>query len=48
MIKGIKICGVYDLETLRFIIAHLSSYVGFITNYEKVKDLLITKNLRNY
>ena len=37
MIKGIKICGVSDLETLKFIVnhPHPPNYVGFITNYKK-------------
>tara|TARA_X000001036_G_C20350194_1_gene672208 strand:- start:86 stop:703 length:618 start_codon:yes stop_codon:yes gene_type:complete len=39
MIKGIKICGVSDLDTLKFIINHPypPNYIGFITNYEKSK-----------
>ena len=39
MIKGIKICGVSDPETLEFIINHPNppNYIGFITNYEKSK-----------
>ena len=39
MIKGIKICGVSDLETLRFIVNHPypPNYIGFITNYKKSK-----------
>ncbi len=39
MIKGIKICGVSDLETLRFIVNHPNppNYIGFITNYKKSK-----------
>ena len=39
MIKGIKICGVSDLETLKFIVnhPHPPNYVGFITNYKKSK-----------
>ena len=37
MIKGLKICGVSDPITLRFILSHPfpPNYVGFITNYEK-------------
>jgi len=39
MIKGVKICGVSDLETLKYIInhPHPPQFVGFITNYKKSK-----------
>ena len=39
MFKGIKICGVSDLETLKFIIDHKfpPKFIGFITNYKKSK-----------
>ena len=39
MLKGIKICGVSDLETLSYILNHRfpPKFVGFITNYEKSK-----------
>ncbi len=39
MIKGIKICGVADSETLNYIVNHPypPNYVGFITNYKKSK-----------
>ena len=39
MIKGVKICGVSDLETLKFIInhPHPPQFIGFITNYKKSK-----------
>ncbi len=39
MIKGIKICGVSDPETLNFILnhPHPPNFVGFITNYSKSK-----------
>ena len=54
MVKGIKICGVSDLETLNYILNHqfLPKFVGFITNYrkstrfveyEKLKQLARTK-----
>ncbi len=45
MIKGIKICGVSDLVTLNFILNHKypPKFVGFISNYKKVKDMLIMK-----
>ena len=37
MIKGSKICGVSDLETLNFIINHPypPKFIGFICNYKK-------------
>ena len=37
MIKGCKICGVFDQETLGFIVNHLypPKFVGFICNYSK-------------
>ena len=39
MIKGVKICGVSDLETLKYIINHPNppQFIGFITNYKKSK-----------
>ena len=48
MIKGIKICGVSDLETLKFIINHPypPKYVGFITNYEKSKRFVDYEKLK--
>ena len=37
MVKGIKICGVSDLETLNYIVNHQfpPKFVGFISNYKK-------------
>ena len=37
MVKGIKICGVSDLETLKYILNHKfpPRFVGFICNYKK-------------
>ena len=37
MIKGIKICGISDLETLNYILnhPHPPKFIGFITNYKK-------------
>ena len=37
MIKGIKICGISDLETLSYILnhPHPPKFIGFITNYKK-------------
>ena len=48
MIKGIKICGVSDLETLRFIVNHPypPNYIGFITNYKKSKRFVNYENLK--
>ena len=48
MIKGIKICGVSDLETLRFIVNHPNppSYIGFVTNYKKSKRFIDYKKLK--
>ena len=39
MIKGLKICGITESETLNFIINHPypPQFVGFITNYKKSK-----------
>ncbi len=39
MIKGLKICGISDSETLNYILshAHPPQFVGFITNYKKSK-----------
>ena len=39
MVKGIKICGVSDTETLDFILKHQfpPKFIGFITNYKKSK-----------
>ena len=60
MIKGCKICGIKDPDTLNFIINHLHppKFIGFICNYPKspryvepnhLKDLLnINKNKSNF
>ena len=39
MIKGLKICGISDSETLDYILshAHPPQFIGFITNYKKSK-----------
>ena len=49
MIKGIKICGVSDFETLRFIVNHPypPNYIGFITNYEKSQRFVKYEKLKN-
>ena len=48
MIKGIKICGVSDLETLNFILnhEHPATFIGFISNYKKSKRYVDNENLR--
>ena len=48
MIKGIKICGVSDPNTLEFIINHPypPNYVGFITNYKKSKRYVDYEKLK--
>ena len=39
MISGVKICGISNLETLKFIINHQNppQFIGFISNYKKSK-----------
>ena len=48
MIKGIKICGVSDLETLTYILNHQSppKFIGFITNYKKSKRYVEYEKLK--
>tara|TARA_E500000178_G_C16924907_1_gene708962 strand:- start:317 stop:934 length:618 start_codon:yes stop_codon:yes gene_type:complete len=48
MIEGIKICGVSDFETLKFIVNHPypPNYIGFITNYEKSKRFVDYEKLK--
>ena len=48
MIKGLKICGVSDLDTLEFILNHPfpPNYIGFITNYEKSKRYVSYEKLK--
>jgi len=47
MIKGCKICGISDSETLNFIISHPypPKFIGFICNYQKSSRYIETKNL---
>jgi len=47
MIKGSKICGVSDLETLNFIINHPYPplFIGFICNYKKSSRYVDSKKL---
>ena len=49
MVKGIKICGVSDLETLNYIINHQfpPRFIGFITNYKKSRRYVEYENLKN-
>ena len=49
MIKGLKICGVSDPETLNFILNHnhKPTMIGFITNYEKSKRFVDYEKLKN-
>ena len=49
MIKGLKICGVSDPETLNFILSHnhKPAMIGFITNYEKSKRFVDFEKLKD-
>ena len=49
MIKGLKICGVSDPETLKFILNHnhKPTMIGFITNYEKSKRFVKFEKLKD-
>ena len=49
MIKGLKICGVSDPETLNYILNHnhKPTMIGFITNYEKSKRFVDYEKLKN-
>tara|TARA_A100001011_G_scaffold305465_1_gene320075 strand:- start:88 stop:711 length:624 start_codon:yes stop_codon:yes gene_type:complete len=48
MIKGIKICGVSDLETLSYILNHQfpPRFVGFICNYKKSRRYVEYEKLK--
>ena len=48
MIKGCKICGISDLETLNFIInhPHPPKFIGFICNYPKSSRYVEFENLK--
>ena len=48
MIKGLKICGVSDPETLNYILNHPCppKFIGFITNYEKSKRFVNYEKLK--
>ena len=49
MIKGLKICGVSDPETLSYILNHNQkpNMIGFKTNYEKSKRFIEYEKLKN-
>ena len=49
MIKGLKICGVSDPETLKYILNHnhKPTMIGFITNYEKSKRFVKLEKLKD-
>ena len=49
MIKGLKICGVSDSETLNYILNHnhKPTMIGFITNYEKSKRFVELEKLKD-
>ena len=49
MIKGLKICGVSDPETLNYILNHNNkpTMIGFITNYEKSKRFVKLEKLKD-
>ena len=48
MIKGIKICGVSDLETLSYVLNHNypPKFVGFISNYKKSRRFVKYEKLK--
>ena len=49
MIKGLKICGISDPETLNYILNHPNppKFIGFITNYKKSKRFVELEKLKN-
>ena len=49
MIKGCKICGISDHNTLNFIVNHYypPSFIGFICNYKKSKRYVDTEKLKD-
>ena len=48
MIRGIKICGISDLETLNYIVNHQfpPQFVGFISNYRKSRRYVEYEKLK--
>ena len=49
MIKGLKICGISDPETLNYILNHnhKPTMIGFITNYKKSKRFVDFEKLKD-
>ena len=49
MTNGLKICGVSDPKTLKYILNHSypPKFIGFITNYEKSKRFITFKKLKD-
>ncbi len=49
MIKGLKICGISDPNTLNFILSHVNppKFIGFVTNYEKSKRFVEIQKLKD-
>ena len=49
MIKGLKICGVSDPDTLNYILNHdhKPMMIGFITNYEKSRRFVKYEKLKH-
>ena len=47
--KGLKICGVSDPETLNYILNHnhKPTMIGFITNYEKSRRFVELEKLKD-
>ncbi|MAH99231.1 MAG: N-(5'-phosphoribosyl)anthranilate isomerase [Euryarchaeota archaeon] len=48
MIKGLKICGISDLETLKYILKHQypPKFIGFICNYKKSRRYVKYEKLK--
>ena len=48
MVKGIKICGISDLETLKYIVNHQfpPRFIGFISNYKRSRRYVEYKKLK--
>ena len=48
MLKGLKICGISDLDTLKYILNHQypPKFIGFISNYEKSKRFVEYEKLK--
>ena len=48
--KGLKICGISDPETLNYILNHNQkpTMIGFITNYKKSNFNINNQGMRNF